>query len=750
MPKLAKIASRVRFMKAERGLGASQQHKPAEAALRESEERLRSLITATSHVAYRMSADWGEMRQLDGRGFLFDTNIPRQSWLADYIHPDDQPQVLAAIHDAIQTKSVFELEHRVRRADGSLGWTLSRAVPLLDDHGEIREWFGVARDMTARKRIEEALGDSQARLTAELEAARRLHAISTELLHEQRPEQLYDRIVEAAAMLMQSDAASMQEYVPARSALRLLAARGFDQQAATVWEWITLNAASPCGQALAHGSREIVFDADNCDYIVGTGNHDHFRRLGLHGMQSTPLISRSGRLLGMISTHWRQPHEPSEADLRLFDVLARQAADLIERVQAQEALRESEARLRELNHVLEERIRDEVLARENAQAHAAHAQRMQALGQLAAGIAHDFNNVLQTVQSSGTLIAKRAEDASMRKSAAEVLEAADRGASITRRLLAFARHGELRAERIDLAGLLDGLRDVLTQTLGSPITVRIINDEFDLPAAMADRGQLETVLVNLAINARDAMPRGGTLTLAVIAEEVTVGRIHRTGLEPGRYVRLSVTDTGTGMDQATLARAMEPFFSTKAQDKGTGLGLSMAKGFAEQSGGVLAIDSAPGRGTTVTLWLPVADEQQQVAQAMPGLAPVAGLTRRILLVEDEDLVRETLAANLEECGFSVLTAGSGAEALVLLGAGKAIDAIVSDLSMPGMDGLALIRAIHQQRPNLPAILLTGFAGEASQLVTGTGSPGFSLLRKPVTTAHLVDRIEATLTAHARD
>ena len=244
---------------------------------------------------------------------------------------------------------------------------------------------------------------------------------------------------------------------------------------------------------------------------------------------------------------------------------------------------------------------------------------MQALGQLAGGIAHDFNNVLQAVQGGVTLVAKRAADpASVKKFASEVLGAVERGASITRRLLAFARRGELRAERIDLVGLLDGLRDVLAQALGSPITVRINNDGTSLPAVMADRGQLETVLVNLATNARDAMSDGGTLTFSAVAEEFTAGLIHPAGLEPGQYVRLSVTDTGTGMDQATLARAMEPFFTTKPQDKGTGLGLSMAKGFAEQSGGALAIDSAPDRGTTVTLWLPVADEQQQVAQVQPG------------------------------------------------------------------------------------------------------------------------------------
>ena len=402
-------------------------------------------------------------------------------------------------------------------------------------------------------------------------------------------------------------------------------------------------------------------------------------------------------------------------------------------------LKEVEARLRSLTEELEARVRAEVAAREDAQARAAHAQRMQALGQLAGGIAHDFNNILQAVQGGAGLIERRAENpVSVRRFARTLIEAAERGAAVTHRLLAFARRGDLRAERIDPAGLLDGLRDVLAQTLGSPIAVRV-EGASGLPAVMADRRQLETVLVNLATNARDAMEDGGTLTLAVAAEEIAAAPVHPAGLKPGHYVRLAVTDSGTGMDQATLDRALEPFFTTKPQDKGTGLGLPMAKGFAEQSGGALTIESAPGRGTTVTLWLPVAEAPSELSQVRPGLGLVAGLTRRVLVVDDEDVVRETLVASLEEAGFAVLAAGNGIEALALLEAGEPVDALLTDLSMPGMGGLALISEARARRPGLPSVLLTGYAGEAAHLAVSGGRPsGFSLLRKPVSAAQIVE------------
>jgi signal transduction histidine kinase/ActR/RegA family two-component response regulator len=400
--------------------------------------------------------------------------------------------------------------------------------------------------------------------------------------------------------------------------------------------------------------------------------------------------------------------------------------------------------VRTYTDITERKRNEEALAA--AHARAAHAERMQALGQLAGGIAHDFNNILQIVQGGASLIEKQASDAeSSERLARMIFDATQRGTSITRRLLSFARRGELRAEPVEVGPLLDELRDVLSHTLGSPIAVSV-DLERQLPLLLADKGQLETVLVNLAANARDAMHHGGTLAFTVAVETVGETDIHPADLRPGRYVRLSIRDTGIGMDKSTLGRVLEPFFTTKPLGKGTGLGLPMAKGFVEQSGGGLLIDSVLGHGTTVHLWLPAVDTGSHVFSHETVVpAPRGSAAKRVLLVDDEPMVRESLAESLEDAGYAVLVAKSGAEALRLLDAGDTVDILVTDLAMPGIGGLTVIRQAQRRRPGLPAVLLTGYAGDGAQLaISGALSGAFSLLRKPVTAAQLADRIEALL------
>jgi len=391
---------------------------------------------------------------------------------------------------------------------------------------------------------------------------------------------------------------------------------------------------------------------------------------------------------------------------------------------------------------LERRVSERTAALDVAEAHLRQAQKVQALGQLAGGIAHDFNNILQTVLGAAALIEAHPEkQEKVRHFARAAICAAVRGASITQRLLSFARRGELHAEAIDTTDFLFNLREVLAHTIGTTISVGV-DVLGSIPPLTADRSQLDTALINIGTNARDAMPEGGTILLTAMAEHVGAGVQHPAGLAPGDYVRLAVTDDGTGMDAAILARVAEPFYTTKPHGQGTGLGLAMAKGFAEQSGGGFSIASAPGTGTTVTMWLPQARGGGVVVASADDLAPVrVGPCARILIVDDDELVRETLAAQLEKLGFAILVAASGAEALALIESGEVIDALVSDLSMPGINGIVTIRKARALRPALPCFLLTGYLGERDAL---SGDNAFTLVHKPVTGNALGAQIEAIL------
>ena len=390
-------------------------------------------------------------------------------------------------------------------------------------------------------------------------------------------------------------------------------------------------------------------------------------------------------------------------------------------------------------------VTEDISQRKLAETALRESEKLAALGHLAGGIAHDFNNILQAVQTSTTLIQRHMADAAMlRECTSLILTSTARGTTVTRRLLTFARQGDLCATRIEPAALLDGLRDILAHTLASPVTVRL-DIQPDLPLLLADQGQLETVLVNLAVNARDAMAEGGVLTLAAAAEKLSARAARAFAIPSGLYIRLTVSDTGTGMDGATLARACEPFFTTKPRDRGTGLGLSMAKSFAEQSDGALAIESRSGSGTTVTLWLRTAEAEPMPAISTPGQITVAGPVRRVLLVDDEIAIRRALAISVQDAGFAALTAANGAEALALLDNDEAVDVLVTDLFMPGMSGLALIEQARTKCPGLPAILLTGYAGDDVQLaMSGALSGAFSLLAKPINDAQLVARIAVLL------
>ncbi len=354
------------------------------------------------------------------------------------------------------------------------------------------------------------------------------------------------------------------------------------------------------------------------------------------------------------------------------------------------------------------------LALEQAREALFQSQKMDAIGQLTGGVAHDFNNLLMVVISSLSLAQRRLrDDAKLAQLIDNALSGARRGAALTQRMLAFARRQDLKPTVVQLPALVDGMKELLARSLGSMVQVQI---DFPpaLPAVQVDVNQLELALLNLAVNARNAMPEGGCLRLR--AQEVAA--TERDTLAPGRYVQFAVQDSGSGMDAATLARAAEPFFTTKGAGKGTGLGLAMVHGLAAQSGGRFTLDSAPGRGTTATLWLPVAPPD--AVAAMPSPEPGAAARTpplRVLAVDDDPLVLINTAALLEELGHTVLQAGSAAEALVLLRQDAQIALLLSDHVMPHMTGAQLVTEAGQEWPQLALVLATGYAELPSSLPT---------------------------------
>jgi signal transduction histidine kinase len=359
-----------------------------------------------------------------------------------------------------------------------------------------------------------------------------------------------------------------------------------------------------------------------------------------------------------------------------------------------------------------DRLRRESEQREGAQAALMQAQKMETMGQLVGGVAHDFNNLLMAIIGNLDLLAKRIGDDPRKARLLDgAMEGARRGATLTQRLLAFVRRQELQARSTDVVALVEGIRGLISRSVGPMTEVNVIASS-STPAVNIDPNQLEMALLNLAVNARDAMPGGGTLTITLDHQLVAAGA--DLALPPGAYVRLSVHDNGEGMDSATLARAIEPFFSTKGIGRGTGLGLSMVHGLANQSGGALRLESQLGLGTKAELWLPVANHVAEILAQPPAPQTVA-CPATILLVDDDTLIAASTAALLEDLGHRVVEAHSGKEALAILESGLNPDAVITDYAMPGMTGIDLALKLRGRDPKLPILLATGYAEIQSEL-----------------------------------
>ena len=353
--------------------------------------------------------------------------------------------------------------------------------------------------------------------------------------------------------------------------------------------------------------------------------------------------------------------------------------------------------------------KDAQKALEQAREALAHSQKMDAIGQLTGGIAHDFNNLLTAILGSLELANRRLpDDDRVTPLIANAIQAAQRGAALTQRMLAFARRQDLDLRPVDMPALVRGMTDLLQSSLGPsvPIETRF---PLKLSRAHADANQLEMALLNLAVNARDAMPGGGSLIVAAREETVAAGNTGK--LKAGRYVCLSVQDTGEGMDKATLARAMEPFFTTKGVGRGTGLGLSMVHGMTEQSGGRFVLKSRKGGGTTAEIWLPAAKLPRDTGESDRTFKNSAPRTRPlvVLAVDDDGLVLMNTTVMLQDMGHTVFEATSANQALDILRRERSVDLVITDHAMPRMTGAQLAAAIKAERPGIPVILATGYA-----------------------------------------
>src|SRR6266478_5991667 len=428
------------------------------------------------------------------------------------------------------------------------------------------------------------------------------------------------------------------------------------------------------------------------------------------------------------------------AKVKVFLDLYRKTRQL-ERFNAEleQRVAERTAELQRFNEQLELRIKERTHERETALAQLFEAQKMDTIGQLTGGVAHDFNNLLMAVLGSLSLLEKRLpDDPRSHRLLQNAVQGAQRGAALTQRLLAFSRRQELKPEAVDVLLLVSGMKELLERALGHGVGLRT---QFDgpLPAALVDANQLELALLNVALNARDAMPNGGTLTIS--AGKYSVDDTD-AALRAGDYVRIRIADNGIGMDEMTLAKATEPFFTTKGPGKGTGLGLSMVDGLAAQSGGLLRIHSQLNVGTTIELCLPMAKTPTQTADGdVPSLAPAPYVGPcTVLIVDDDLLVMTGISAMIEDLGHTPIEAHSGAEAIAKLASGLEVDVVITDHAMPAMTGLQLARSLQERYPDLPVILATGYA----ELPGDAGSLGILRLAKPCNQYEIAMAIQQAL------
>jgi PAS domain S-box-containing protein len=624
------------------------------ASLQEGEARLRlaqqsggiglwdlDLDTARIALAGDVFAAWG-LPRAEAPGFR---SMPVRALLRG-IHPEDRGGLVSSLSDAVRFGAPLDAEFRLTGA-GAGRWIGVKAESRPAGDGRPRRLLGIARDVTNERLAHEAMEETRAGL-------------------ERRVAERTGALAEANARLREGEARFRGLFNATFQFIGLL---------------------SPDGTVLEANAATLRLADVGAEEAIG---HPYAAAPWWPTDAMTQALLREAIADGAAGRFVRR--EMSMRDAAGHEVAVDFSVTPVRGEDGIVSLLVAEAR--------------DVSALKAAQALLLEAQKMDTLGQLTGGVAHDFNNLLMAVLGNLAIARKRAEPRApeLLRQLDAAVQAAERGATLTQRLLAFARRQDLKPKAVDLRGLLNGVDALLRRSGGPLVTLDVMAPE-GLPPALVDPHALELALVNLTVNARDAMPGGGSVRVRLTLEEgAAPGR-----LPAGRWLTVSVADSGSGMDEATLARAVEPFFTTKGPGQGTGLGLSMVHGLAAQSGGALVLESTPGKGTRATLWLPVS---AQAPDAEVQTAPEATSQGRgtVLVVDDEPLVLESTAAMLEELGYEPVQADSGEAALHLLDTRGDVAAVVTDHAMPGMTGAALAEVLRRDHPGLPVILATGYAG----------------------------------------